>query len=125
MLSVVCPSTPVEVCNDTIDNDGDGDIDCDDANCLGDAACQTEACGNAFDDDAETALAARAKETVAEVVKRAEGIAAPAAADFFDATYAELPADVIRQRETMRTSSLGQNPGELPGGAAGTQCRWV
>jgi hypothetical protein len=27
-----------EICDDTIDNDGDGDVDCDDSDCIGDPA---------------------------------------------------------------------------------------
>ena len=38
-------ATPTEtVCDDTIDNDGDGLTDCDDADCSGDPACQTGTC---------------------------------------------------------------------------------
>ena len=31
---------PAEACNDEVDNDRDGDVDCDDADCADDAACQ-------------------------------------------------------------------------------------
>jgi len=52
----------------------------------------------------------KAKEEVAAVVKRAEEIAAPDHTDFFNFMYASLEADeeLITQRETMRTSSIGQ-----------------
>lgn len=33
---------PVEICGDELDNDGNGDIDCDDAACADDAACTSE-----------------------------------------------------------------------------------
>jgi len=41
---------PAEICDDTIDNDGDGDIDCDDPDCVGDPACNCppQVCQNLF-----------------------------------------------------------------------------
>jgi len=38
-LAVVIPALPVEICNNGIDDDGDGNIDCDDSDCVGDPAC--------------------------------------------------------------------------------------
>lgn len=58
----------------------------------------------------QEALLAKAKEEIAAAVKRAEEIAAPSNVDFFDSMYAELPAELRVQRQTMRTSSLGQYP---------------
>jgi TPP-dependent pyruvate/acetoin dehydrogenase alpha subunit len=55
-------------------------------------------------------LQERAKKIVSEVVKTAEGIEAPPTSDFFDYMFAELPEDLKRQRDTMRTSSLGLYP---------------
>ena len=55
----------------------------------------------------------RAKELVAAVVKKAEGIEKPSTDEFFDHTFAELPAELIRQRDTLRTNSLGQDPSQL------------
>ena len=43
---------PVEICNDDIDNDQDGEIDCEDANCRDDVACQEDTeprCGDGVD----------------------------------------------------------------------------
>lgn len=57
----------------------------------------------------EEALQARAKAEVTGVVKRAEGIEAPPKTDMFDSMYASIDDPQLRiQRETMRTSSLGQ-----------------
>ena len=42
----------VEVCDDTIDNDGDGDIDCDDADCALDPSC-LEDCTDGVDNDGD------------------------------------------------------------------------
>ncbi|MCH7884974.1 MAG: trypsin-like peptidase domain-containing protein, partial [Planctomycetes bacterium] len=48
-----------EVCDDGIDNDCDGDVDCADADCSGDPACactpSTEVCDNGVDDDCDGA----------------------------------------------------------------------
>ncbi len=65
----------------------------------------------AWDEKRQEALEARAKEHVAGVVARAEGIAKPDVADIFNYTYAALPASLIEQRRTMRTNSLSlSNP---------------
>ncbi|MCA9290672.1 MAG: pyruvate dehydrogenase (acetyl-transferring) E1 component subunit alpha [Phycisphaerales bacterium] len=63
----------------------------------------------------QEAIEAHAKETISAVVKRAEDIDAPSNVDFFDSMYVTMPADLRVQRDTMRTSSLGQNPAELQG----------
>jgi len=65
-----------------------------------------------WNDTKQQAAQAKAKELVAAVVKRAEEIAAPDKADFFNAMYADMPDDLIRQRDTMQTHFLGQNPEE-------------
>jgi len=67
-----------------------------------------------WDDAKEAALAARVEQDNADAVARAEGIATPAKADFFDSMYADVPQDVIVQRDTMQTHSLGQDPSQLP-----------
>jgi pyruvate dehydrogenase E1 component alpha subunit len=61
-----------------------------------------------WDQKKEEAAVARAKEHVAAVVRRAEEIAPPDKADIFNYMYAELVDELAVQRETMRTSSLGQ-----------------
>ena len=66
-----------------------------------------------WDSSKEEALLARAKEDVSSAVKRAEEIAADPTSEIFDAMYAEIPHEVRKQRDTMRTSSLGQDPSEL------------
>ncbi len=52
----------------------------------------------------------RAKVIVNEVVKVSEGIEKPAVTEMFDFLYADLPAELRKQRDTLRTHSLGQNP---------------
>ncbi len=68
-----------------------------------------EAAGQ-WDDDKEQAAKARAKKIVREVVDAADKIAKPDPADVFNHVFAELPDEIVRQRDTRRTSSLGQFP---------------
>ena len=72
-----------------------------------------------WDDKKQEALEARAKEEVAGAVERAEGITPPEIDDIFNALYAEPFPDLVIQRDTLRTSSLGQDPSQLPDGAVG------
>jgi pyruvate dehydrogenase E1 component alpha subunit len=66
-----------------------------------------------WDESKQEALLARAKKDIEAVVKRAEQIADPETESFFDAVYASIPEEVRRQRDTMRTSSLGQDPSQV------------
>lgn len=70
-----------------------------------------------WSDKQQTELEERAKRIVDEVAKTALEIEAPSNADFFDHMFAELPADLARQRDTMRTSSLGLDPDQIGLGA--------
>jgi pyruvate dehydrogenase E1 component alpha subunit len=65
-----------------------------------------------WNDEQQTAAQARAGAIVAEVVKTAEGIEKPSTDDIFDYTFATLPAELERQKKTLRTSSLGQDPAQ-------------
>ena len=60
----------------------------------------------------EEQLDLAAKEII-QVVKNAEEIDAPSATDFFDSMFTDLPPELKRQRKTMRTSSLGQDPSQV------------
>jgi len=66
-----------------------------------------------WSDAQEKGAQEKAVQIVAAVVERAEHIAAPSSNDFFDHMYAELPPQLRVQRDTMRTSSLGQHPEQL------------
>jgi len=55
-------------------------------------------------------LEAHAKQLVSSVVKKAENIEKPSRDDIFNYTYETIPQELALQRDTMRTSSLGQNP---------------
>ena len=46
------PGTEID-CGNGVDDDGDGDLDCDDADCLGDPACPELDCANGLDDDGD------------------------------------------------------------------------
>ena len=61
-------------------------------------------------DEKQSELETRAKKIVEEIVHAATGIEKPSPADFFDHMFAELPDDLAEQRDTLRTSSIGQRP---------------
>ena len=61
----------------------------------------------------QEAARAAALERVEATVKEAEHIAPPHKDEFFDHMYAEILADLARQRDTMRTSGIGQNPSQI------------
>ncbi len=69
-----------------------------------------------WDDAREKVVQARAKEEVTAAVKRAEEIAAPKSRDMFDSLYEALPAEEQRQRQTLRSCGLGQDPSQLEWG---------
>jgi pyruvate dehydrogenase E1 component alpha subunit len=71
-----------------------------------------------WDDSKQAAHEEKCKAQVAEIVKNVETIEAPTTDDIFDWTYGtELPAELQRQKATMRTTSLGQNPEQAGLGA--------
>ena len=63
-----------------------------------------------WDDAKQAKLEERAKTIVSEIVKTAEGIEKPTNDDIFDYTFATLTPELEKQKATMRTSSLGQDP---------------
>jgi len=63
-----------------------------------------------WDDEKQQRMEQKAEKIVEEVKKAAEGIEAPTTDDIFDYTFASLPPEILKQRETLRTSSLGQHP---------------
>lgn len=73
-----------------------------------------------WSDKKQAELDERAKKVTAEVVKTAEGIEKPHTDDMFNHLFAEIPQELRRQRDTLRTHSLGQEPGQvgLRGGVA-------
>lgn len=65
-----------------------------------------------WDADKDEQLQERAKTIVKEVVATAEGIEKPEVDSIFNAMFAEPHAELVRQRDTMRTSSLGKDPSQ-------------
>ncbi len=64
----------------------------------------------AWDQAQQDALDAEADETTKRVVQTAFDIVKPSTDDIFNYTFAEIPEDMKRQRDTMRTNSLAQFP---------------
>lgn len=52
----VLQATNPEVCNDSLDNDGDGLTDCTDPNCAADSACNVEICNDGVDNDKDDVI---------------------------------------------------------------------
>lgn len=63
-----------------------------------------------WDDKRQAEAQERAKKIVREVIGAATGIAKPSPTDMFDHCFAELPPQLLVQRETMCTAALVQNP---------------
>ncbi len=57
-LEITCTGGTAEICDNGVDDDSDGAVDCDDSNCSTDQACQTgaEICNNGIDDDSDNAV---------------------------------------------------------------------
>ena len=66
-----------------------------------------------WDEHRQKALQEKAEAIVAEETKAAESIAEPETQDMFNDMFAELPDELVRQRDTLRTSSIGQNPAQI------------
>lgn len=66
-----------------------------------------------WDDKLQEQQEAKAKKLVQEVAQLAMNIEAPRAEDMFDYVFESLPAELQKQRETMRTESLGQDPDQV------------
>ena len=69
---------------------------------------------NLWNDSKEAAATEKAETLVAEAVKRAEEIAEQPVSEIFDSMYNTIDdPEMIRQRQTMRTSSIGQDPTQV------------
>lgn len=66
-----------------------------------------------WDDDTQRELETKAERIVKEVMDAAVSIEAPTTDEFFDAMYETLPPDLVTQRDTLRTSSIGRNPSQV------------
>jgi len=63
-----------------------------------------------WDEAKQRDIEEKAAAIVKKVVASAEGIEKPTTDDIFNDTFAVLPEELRRQRDTLRTSSLGQHP---------------
>jgi len=66
-----------------------------------------------WDDQRQEAAEQRAREVVHDVAQVALNIEKPQTQDMFDHTFAELPGELLRQRRTLRTDSIGQDPTQI------------
>jgi pyruvate dehydrogenase E1 component alpha subunit len=66
-----------------------------------------------WSDEKQAEAEEAAKPLIAEVVAAAENIPAASTDDIFDYTYATLPPELERQKRTLRTHSLGQDPEQV------------
>ena len=55
----------------------------------------------------------KAKVLVHEVVQVAVNVPSPSTDDIFDYTFAELPPELLTQKQTLRTDSIGQDPSQI------------
>jgi pyruvate dehydrogenase E1 component alpha subunit len=69
---------------------------------------------NRWNPQQQERLEQRSKVIVREAIDAALGIAKPDVADLFEYTFAQLPPELLRQMETLRTDSIGQDP-DQPG----------
>lgn len=68
---------------------------------------------NLWDDAAEKKAWEKARATVQEVIQLALKVEPPRSEDIFDHTFADLPAEIARQRDTRHTHSIGQDPEQI------------
>jgi len=66
-----------------------------------------------WNDDLQKQQEAKAKTLVQEVAQIAMNIEPPKVTDMFDYVFEKLPAELQKQRETLRTESLGQDPDQV------------
>jgi pyruvate dehydrogenase E1 component alpha subunit len=55
----------------------------------------------------------KAKVLIREVVQVAVNVPEPSTDDIFDYTFAELPPELARQKQTLRTDSIGEDPSQI------------
>ncbi len=65
-----------------------------------------------WNDEKQTATQAAAETRVQQIVEQVLNWPAPAPEEMFDHMFAELPPELVKQRNTMRTHSLGQDPAQ-------------
>lgn len=68
---------------------------------------------NLWDDSQQKAAEAKAKVIVQEVMTTCLELGKPPVEHVFDYTFAELPEQITKQRDTMTTHSIGQDPEQI------------
>ncbi|MBL8764576.1 MAG: pyruvate dehydrogenase (acetyl-transferring) E1 component subunit alpha [Phycisphaerae bacterium] len=63
-----------------------------------------------WDEQKQAAAEEHGKAFAQDIVRKSEGIAKPEVREMFDHLYAEIPDELRRQRDTLRTHSLGLYP---------------
>lgn len=66
-----------------------------------------------WSDAQQTKIEERAKAIVHDVIGIATNIEKPSVEDLFDYNFAELPAALSKQKQTLRTDSIGQDPSQI------------
>jgi pyruvate dehydrogenase E1 component alpha subunit len=66
-----------------------------------------------WDEPKQQAALEKAKALVHEVVQAALNIEKPKSEEMFEHTFAELPDELLRQENTRRTDSIGQDPAQI------------
>ncbi|HSU67746.1 MAG TPA: pyruvate dehydrogenase (acetyl-transferring) E1 component subunit alpha [Tepidisphaeraceae bacterium] len=66
-----------------------------------------------WDETQQAKAEERAKSIVHDVVQVALNIEKPKTADMFDYTFEQLPEELEKQKQTMRTDSIGQDPTQV------------
>ena len=68
---------------------------------------------NLWNDELQKKTEQRAKAQVQDVVQAALRIEKPSVEDMFDYTFEQLPTEIVKQKQTMRTDSIGQDPEQI------------
>jgi pyruvate dehydrogenase E1 component alpha subunit len=68
---------------------------------------------NLWDEKQQSRSEEKAKAYVQDVIKQAMEITPPPVTDIFDSVFAELPCQLRKQRDTLRTDSIGQDPEQI------------
>ena len=74
-----------------------------------------------WNDAQQVELDEHAEATVTAAVERAESIETPSRDDIFNWTFADIPEQIATQRDTMRTTSIGQDPSQIASEQATTK----
>jgi len=66
-----------------------------------------------WDDEQQKKTEALAKARIQDVTQASINFPKPRTEDIFDYVYEELPAELAKQKQTMRTDSIGQDPEQI------------